>query len=182
MSTLSVDTIQGKTTAGTVAMPSGSVIQVKNSLHITAQSSTSNTYADISGLSIDITPKFNTSKMLVTVDIGLLSADDGNMAVIRLLRDSTVLAGHSGSGVAHNFTAFATGGGGGQSGGSYGIDVRKVNTGGISVLDSPATTSSITYKCQLASSQASTGVYINRWALNTDMASSSSITVQEIAQ
>ena len=28
MSTLSVDTIQGKTTSGTVAMPSGSIVQV----------------------------------------------------------------------------------------------------------------------------------------------------------
>ena len=181
MSTLSVDTIQGKTTAGTVAMPAGAVLQVANSTHLTTQSSTSTTYADISGLSVNITPKFSSSKILLTVDIGLLSADDGNMSCIRLLRDSTVLAGHSGSGVAHNFTAFATGGGGGQSGSSYGVDVRKVNTGGISVLDSPSTTSQITYKCQLASSQASTAVYMNRWALNSDMGSSSSITVMEIA-
>ena len=37
MSTLSVDTIQGKTTAGTVAMPSGHVVQtVSNTSYGTA--------------------------------------------------------------------------------------------------------------------------------------------------
>ena len=117
----------------------------------------------------------------MAVDIGVLSADDGNMAVIRLLRDSTILAGHSGSGVSHNFTAFAVGGGGGQAGSTYSTDIRKTNTGGISVLDSPSTTSSVTYKCQLASSTAGNTGLLNRWALNTDMASSSSITVMEIA-
>ena len=91
MSTLSVDTIQGKTTAGTVAMPAGMLCyKLKNSLHLTAQSTRlqTSTYADISYWFINrITPKFSSSKILVAVDIGVLSADDGNMAVIRLLRD-----------------------------------------------------------------------------------------------
>ena len=46
MSTLSVDTIQGKTTAGTVAMPSGTVIQARYSSSTTRVASTSSS-ADV---------------------------------------------------------------------------------------------------------------------------------------
>ena len=37
MSTLSVDTIQGKTTAGTVAMPAGMIVQVLSTTKTTEQ-------------------------------------------------------------------------------------------------------------------------------------------------
>ena len=62
MSTLSVDTIQGKTTAGTVAMPAGHVIQVVNTSS-TAQISTTSTSDADTGITLDITPKFSTSKL-----------------------------------------------------------------------------------------------------------------------
>ena len=62
MSTLSVDTIQGKTTAGTVQMPSGSVIQLVNT-SATSQISTTSTSDVDTGISINITPKFSTSKL-----------------------------------------------------------------------------------------------------------------------
>ncbi len=68
MSTLKVDTIQGKTTAGTVAMPSGSVVQVQRAEYRTYSSTTSTTFV-ASGLSVNITPKFTTSSILVRVII-----------------------------------------------------------------------------------------------------------------
>ena len=69
MSTLSVDTIQGKTTAGTVAMPSGHVIQMQSttttsSITVTATSLTA------SGLVVSITPKFANSNLLITITGG----------------------------------------------------------------------------------------------------------------
>ena len=68
MSTLSVDTIQGKTTAGTVAMPAGATIQVVDSGAKTTQVTVqSTTFTDTNMVSVAITPKFATSKIYVVV-------------------------------------------------------------------------------------------------------------------
>ena len=65
MSTLSVDTIQGKTTAGTVAMPSGHVVQtVSNSSYSSATYSLSAS-TEQNVLSCTITPKFSNSHMFI---------------------------------------------------------------------------------------------------------------------
>ena len=73
MSTLKVDTIQGKTTAGTVAMPSGMVIQTVATTDNTELAlSTGQTPTNYSQLNTSITPKFSTSKILVRVDFGAL--------------------------------------------------------------------------------------------------------------
>ena len=62
MSTLQVDTIQGKTTAGTVAMPAGHVIQTQTASHFTQLATNSTSYVT-SGHSVSITPKFSTSRL-----------------------------------------------------------------------------------------------------------------------
>ena len=64
MSTLKVDTIQGKTTAGTVAMPSGHVVQVKEATTSGTISSTSTSFV-ASGVAVSITPKFQNSKFVI---------------------------------------------------------------------------------------------------------------------
>jgi len=65
MSTLSVDTIQGKTTAGTVAMPSGSVVQVAQNVVLANGFSTASTSeVDVTNYFVDITPKFSDSIIL----------------------------------------------------------------------------------------------------------------------
>ena len=63
MSTLSVDTIQGKTTAGTVAMPAGAVLQVVQGVTSSA-SSQSVAAHNLSAVvvSATITPKFASVK------------------------------------------------------------------------------------------------------------------------
>ena len=77
----------------------------------------------------------------------------------------------------------ASGGGGGMHETTYtGGDSRKINSGGVTFLDSPATTSSTNYKVEIASSNNGSTVYLNRWALNTDVGAVSSITLMEIAQ
>jgi len=68
MSTLSVDTIQGKTTAGTVAMPSGHVIQTVSQAITTLTNIQSTSYT-ATGLTKAITPKFSTSKILALVNL-----------------------------------------------------------------------------------------------------------------
>ena len=66
MSTLSVDTIQGKTTAGTVAMPSGHVIQtIMHRSGSVATHNTTNTIEISTDFRATITPKFQNSKIIV---------------------------------------------------------------------------------------------------------------------
>tara|TARA_B100000073_G_scaffold146971_1_gene120985 strand:+ start:668 stop:1216 length:549 start_codon:yes stop_codon:yes gene_type:complete len=182
MSILKVDTINEKTSGNGVAIP-GHVIQVVNSIRNTAVSTTSSSFASVDNLSLNITPKSNTSKILVEVKLNNISVASGHLAMFRLVRDSTVIAGHSGSGIIGNNSAFAAGGGGGNSDSTYnGGDSRKINSGGVTFLDSPATTSSTNYKVEIASSNNGTTVYLNRWALNADVGAVSSITLMEIAQ
>jgi hypothetical protein len=182
MSILKVDTVNEKTSGNGVHIP-GHVIQVVSSIHNTGVGTSSSSYGDISGLSLNITPKSTANKILVDVKLNNISTATGNTAQLRLVRGSTVLAAHSGSGVSHNFGAFASGGGGGNNGASYvGADSRKINSGGVNFLDTPATTSAVTYKVQIASSNNGDAVYLNRWALNTDLGAVSSITLMEIAQ
>ena len=72
MSTLSVDTIQGKTTAGTVAMPAGMIIQTVQTISRTTGESTSTSYVELSSsMRCSITPKFSNSKLLITATCGL---------------------------------------------------------------------------------------------------------------
>jgi hypothetical protein len=59
-SRLLVDKIEGKTTANTVQMPSGSVIQYKQQQSSTKVTNSANSYV-ASGVSIAFTPKFSTS-------------------------------------------------------------------------------------------------------------------------
>ena len=66
MSTLKVDTIQGKTTAGTVAMPSGSVVQTSFHSFNTATTLNSNSDADVGGSSHTFTPKFASSLLILS--------------------------------------------------------------------------------------------------------------------
>ena len=69
MSTLSVDTIQGKTTAGTVAMPSGTTVQAQslaNSGRGAFVYTTSSSFAHVgTNWDLTITPKFTSSKILL---------------------------------------------------------------------------------------------------------------------
>ena len=63
-SRLLVDKIEGKTTADTVQMPSGSVIQVKEATTSGTIQSTSTSFV-ASGVIVSITPKFQNSKFIV---------------------------------------------------------------------------------------------------------------------
>tara|TARA_R100001460_G_scaffold51573_1_gene90349 strand:+ start:466 stop:945 length:480 start_codon:yes stop_codon:yes gene_type:complete len=94
MSTLSVDTIQGKTTAGTLAMPSGFVIG-----HGHAESTTENTITSSSfsatSISLSYTAKKANSKLLLSWAIPVRH-DDSNanselVGVLQLYKDGSSL-------------------------------------------------------------------------------------------
>jgi hypothetical protein len=143
-------------------LPAGSVLQVVNATTSTESSSQSSTYADTT-LTATITPKFSTSKILVLVNQGGCGKNANNTKLqLKLLRGSTVIQDISGFGgvtdtTATNFFGNLT----------------------SCYLDSPATTSSTTYKTQFASGQNSQTVYVQ--ASSSGVNSTSTITLMEIA-
>ena len=168
-SIIKVDQIQladGSTpTAGDLGLnTTGSVLQVVSSYYTTATSVTSSTFTDI-GLSVSITPTSTSNKILVLTSVAQsTSAGD---TVIRMVRDSTVI-GEGTTGTVFNGIA-------GQSSGSY---ANASVSSSANYLDSPSTTSSVTYKIQAATNSQG---YINRRAANLEFGQASYITVMEIA-
>ena len=147
MSRLIVDQLNGRESssntitvaAGHTLSAPGHVIQVVQSTLTSTPTSTSTSFAD-TGLSVTITPKSASSKILVKADYGTGSGTSSGGMIIQLLRGSTVL--------------FYRGASYSSSAGTYGADA-------FSHLDSPATTSSITYKVQYKTQAAASTVYFN---------------------
>ena len=152
------------TSATTTGFPAGSVIQVVQGTKTTGSSTTSTTFVD-TNLSASITPSSASSKVLVLVAQSYMHYQNTNATrefYINLLRGSTQI-----------YIKYCTSAGGtGASGYFYGcLD------GSIVYLDSPATTSSTTYKTQYKASSGAndTNIFIS----SND--SSSSIVLMEIA-
>ncbi len=140
------------------ALPTGSVLQVVNSVLTTGASSSTSTFAD-TGLSATITPTSATSKILIFVHhTGLAKNVNDTYLALQLLRNSTFLIKIEG---AVGYT--------GNSNTNY------VSGTGTTYLDSPATTSATTYKTQFASVSNSANA-----TFGTNGASST-ITLMEIA-
>ena len=159
---------------------SGGVIQVKSTTKTDTFTKPTNTtaFVDITGLSVSITPTRSDSKILVMYDL-CWGINDGH-ASMRLMRDSTPIK----IGDASGSRTQATGHwhqGGDNSGDKYDI-VQHSGT----FLDSPATTSSTTYKLQVGTpNSASYTVWINRSGHDSNSAwesrTCSTITVMEVS-
>jgi hypothetical protein len=141
---------------------SGGVIQVVQSTYNVNTSNATGTYID-TGLSASITPKFSTSKILILVTQAGCGKVTNNTGVdLQLLRNgSTIYQIASGLGV--NAQTSTTN--------------RFFNIPGM-YLDSPATTSSTTYKTQFASSSGNSQVNVQDYATSLVV---STITLMEIA-
>ena len=146
----------------------GKVLQVVSAIKTSVQTVSSADFTDISGLSVDITPAATSSKILVLAHITLSSGNHGHT---RCVRESTVI----GAGVAASSR--------GAVSGYANSDGNSANVQPFVFLDSPSTTSEITYKFQLESNN-SAASYINQTTNDTDAIygsrSSSTITVMEI--
>ena len=166
-SRLLVDKLEGKTTSGTIQMPAGMTLQTLEGFTYTRVTSTSETFVD-TGCSVAITPKFSTSKVLIICKNTFeTNSHESARAGMRLLRDSTNIAELDNM-IAYNYVsgeASVTGG-----------------TGVGIVLDSPSTTSSITYKTQFNNPNASGTTYCNADDSGSYERSRGSIIVMEIVQ
>ena len=195
-STLTVDTIQGSTNADNVKLPKGCIVQVKQTFYNDNTTTFAMTDGFVDIYSVNISPKFATSKVLVTIDVNV-GHIDAYSALIRCRRNSTYIGGGVISGTNNNhFTniwfnvrAPSAGTGGSISGQSYSPVACSQ-----SFLDSPATTSQLTYTVVARQSDAaggagSTTTKAGRINLATDIANatyssptSSAITVMEISE
>lgn len=162
---------------GNTLMP-GHVVQVVSTTKTDTWSGApgAGVFNDITGLSVSVTPKSNTSKILVTFSTNV-SANVPSTTGVRLMRDTTPISVGDAAGV----RPLATTGGGGNEGADWNGDVLA-----SSFLDSPATTSSVTYKLQITGNGSATQ-YVNRKARDNnatgdDYRMTSHITVMEIAQ
>jgi hypothetical protein len=91
MSTLYVDTITEKTSGNGVQIP-GHVVQVVSVAKTDTFSVSNSTFADVTGLSVTITPKASTNKILVLTHLHLDALVGGYTHPWRLMRDSTPIA------------------------------------------------------------------------------------------
>ena len=157
----------------------GSILQVVQATELGVQSSTSTSWADISGITVNITPSSTSSKVLVQTDLSLSCT--GRYGFVKLVRDSTDLGLGNADGSRTRCT-FTIG-----SNNSASNDALTIKHNSFSWLDSPSTTSQVTYKAQWIVAYGSYTMYLNRFweSTNEDHAynsrPSSTITVMEVA-
>jgi len=142
-------------------LPAGSVIQVVSVTKTDTFSTTSTSFVDVTGLSANITPTSATNKILIISNV-YVSYDDS--ALLQLLRDATPVGNGSSGFALVRFGATNEG-----------------STFSINHLDSPNSTSSLTYKIQAEVDGGSGGVFINRRKSDGLYTLSSHITLMEIA-
>ena len=115
------------------------------------------TWADITGLSVSITPTSASNRILVLASVAIGASSD--FSYFRLLRNGTVIDVGDAAGSRVQVT-----GAGIYSGSSTIYDLAQIP---VTYLDSPATTSAVTYKFQ-ARNGASGTTYINRTSSDRD--------------
>jgi hypothetical protein len=141
----------------TVQASAGTVLQVVQSTYTTSTSNSTGTYAD-TGLTASITPKFSTSKILVIANqMGVRKINDTGVN-FNLCRNGTNI---------NNFVTFVAG--------TSSTSEMAVGSCVFTYLDSPATTSTVTYKTQFASRTAPSVVNVQY------LTATSTITLMEIA-
>ena len=143
MSTLSVDTIQGQTTAANVKLPAGSILQTVNA-NTSTEVSTSTTSFVATGLFLNITPKFNNSKIVIAFSAPMYVGTEASHAIATCYRETSTASANS--------AISGTNLGGTWGFGSVHVDtsdnsVNWVNSvvNCVGIEDSPATTSQLRY-------------------------------------
>ena len=109
----------------------GGIIQVKQSLYNSYITKNNSSFEAISGFTVAMTPKFNTSKILITLNL-LLEVRSASIVAIELTRGGSSIFTNEG-----------------------GLRANESANGGyltFSYLDSPASTSALTYGVQTRSS------------------------------
>ena len=162
MSTLRVNNMTNVGGTGPTYAP-GHIIQTVSTTKTDGFSTTSQTFTDITGLSVDITPKSVNSKMLVTVTMLTSCSGTSNTTRVLLKRNSTDI------GITNQ----------GETSVPYTNSLQGFFNV-FQVLDAPSTTSTITYRPQVRVDASGITGYVGRYSTN-DLRTISTITVQEVA-
>jgi len=149
----------------------GKILQVVSTEKTDTASYSSTTWANITGLTVSITPGDTANKVLVIVKCMTASNADGNSNFFRIARGGTAI--NVGDAASNRIQATAGGiDGQGQDG---------AECVSIAYLDSPATAASTTYSLQWRTDGT---IYVNRGRLDTDVVdfsrATSTITVLEL--
>jgi hypothetical protein len=146
-------------------MPTGSILQVVTVEKTDTFTTSSLSFTDVTGLSVSITPTADTSKILVFMDVKAGSFHSGSSSAthLQLLRASTVIG--SGVGAGSRVAAIATV----LADARYNTSVD-IYSEHSTVLDSPATASSVTYKVQARAAVSGDLATINRAGDDNDTA------------
>lgn len=145
--------------------PAGGIVQVQQTVISGRQQLTVNTETDITGASVSITPKSSTSKIMVFSTIPSISSNNATIR-LALYRDNAVvnLLGYYSS----NTTGWVP------------LNIS------FQYLDSPSTTSSITYKIAIQLQNVDDGVWLNYANAHAGFSSADdargTVTLMEIAQ
>jgi hypothetical protein len=154
------------------AAGAGAVVQVKSTFKSDTFTMASTTFADVTGLSVSITPTSASNKILVLAGIYTGETPGTVSCYVRLLRDSTLIS----EGDAAGSRTQVSGQGSSNS-------TNAMTATPVLFLDSPNTASAVTYKIQIAGNTANT-VAVNRSVGDSDSAQlargASSITVFEV--
>ena len=154
------------TSAGAGAQPAfetlpggGKILQVASAQEGQVRSTTTGSFQNISGVSLQIAPSATNSKIWISV---VLVLSCGNHGVVRFIREvsgqTTVVvgAGTTASGSRQNASMTSN------------SNDNAARPQPFQFLDSPSTTATITYRAQWIANSGSTSVYLNRTPNDTD--------------
>mgnify|MGYP003129722061 CR=1 FL=1 len=171
MSTLKVNSIIP--VAGVPTGGGGGIIQIKQALvntTVSASAGGTTTFTDISGMEVTITPTSSSHKILLyyTVNFGNSASDRNDL--LRLVRDGSTVAAIIGSGGSvANGNALCR----------LSTNQQIINHSNMA-LDSPATTSAVTYKLQWSGESSGTR-YMNRRGGSSEYVTTSHLTAMEVS-
>ena len=168
---MAIITLNNNSLSSVTALPAGvggKVLQVVSVTKDSTFTTTSGTFVDVTGLSASITPSSASNKIAVLYNVSVSNVTSTAATLTRLLRDSTPISiGASGTGVQASSHAAPN-------------DFDQSNAS-ISYLDSPSSTSAITYKVQIKTEPSYTAT-LNRGQLDGNYGlTASTITLMEVS-
>jgi len=158
--------------SGKKAIYTGAVLQVVSALKSDTFSTSSTSFTDITGMSVTITPTSATSKILVFINLTVGHAAN-HFSPVNLVRNGTNIAQPT---TASDHIATLNNYAGEGSGITAGSAQPQY---ALSFLDSPSSTSALTYKLQIRTTGGTT--YVNTRPVSQNGTTVSTFTLMEIA-
>jgi len=137
----------------------GKILQVAVGTKVDTSTFSSATYTDLTGLTATITPTSASSTILCMVMIGMVDTSAADFINFKIVRASTDLTTGTAAGSRTvSAASYGAQGGGGNNGKALSMQA----------VDSPASTSALTYKVQIQTGIAAITAYINRSVTDGD--------------